>query len=161
MDFAKLLFSLRGRIGRRDFWLGWVILIIVQAVASAIGSAGASSDATTTGLVGIVALVILLPMLWAEICLLTKRLHDLGRSGWAIAVFVGFELLTLLLGFIADMIFQSSAPIYTAVMALILIACGAQIWVGAKKGQPGPNRFGDPPRKHDPFPAPEDPAESA
>jgi uncharacterized membrane protein YhaH (DUF805 family) len=91
MDMS-LFTSFEGRINRAKWWLGLVILIIVQwivwyVVASALGVGSltsgdpaqieqAMSDAWLP--IGIVALLLLYPSL----ALYTKRWHDRGKSGW-------------------------------------------------------------------------------
>ncbi len=67
MSLGNLLFSPFGRIGRGQFWGAWLGLSIFGAALGWIPLVGP--------VVGVVALYIL-------VCLFSKRLHDMGRSGW-------------------------------------------------------------------------------
>src|SRR6187399_1393789 len=67
MDWKSLFFSAEGRIGRQAFWIGWLVLLGIQVVAGWIPVVGHA--------LGLVAL-------FCWVCLCTKRLHDMGRSGW-------------------------------------------------------------------------------
>ena len=88
--------SFRGRIGRKVFWLGYVLpLMAVSIIASVLDVSfgfmpmgdAVPADATPMGPVsGLVSLLSIWPSLAGAI----KRLHDRDRSGWWIG---GFYLL--------------------------------------------------------------------
>jgi uncharacterized membrane protein YhaH (DUF805 family) len=67
MDWKSLFFSAEGRIGRQAFWIGWLMLLGAHVVA---------------GWIPVLGQVIGLAAIFAWVCLCTKRLHDMGRSGW-------------------------------------------------------------------------------
>ena len=67
MDWKSLFFSAEGRIGRQVFWIGWLMLLGAHVVA---------------GWIPLIGQVIALMAIFAWVCLCTKRLHDMGRSGW-------------------------------------------------------------------------------
>jgi uncharacterized membrane protein YhaH (DUF805 family) len=76
-NWLGLFLSPRGRIGRRSFWHGWLVLTLINvSLVSAIG--GVAKAVTPNSLIWLPPLVTLYP----TICLYSKRLHDLGRSGW-------------------------------------------------------------------------------
>jgi uncharacterized membrane protein YhaH (DUF805 family) len=91
MDMS-LFTSFEGRINRAKWWLGVVILIIVQGIvyyiiasAMGVGAIDTSNPAAMDefmskgGLpVGIAALILLYPSL----AVYAKRWHDRGKSGW-------------------------------------------------------------------------------
>ena len=98
-----------GRDTRQQYWMfvlfNFIIAVILMIIDSLIGTAGLLS--------GIFSLVNILP----SIAIATRRLHDIGKSGW-------WQLIVLvpIIGFI------------------VLI-----IWL-AKQGMEGANQFGDDPR---------------
>lgn len=65
--FGTLFFSPFGRIGRRDFWLAWLVIFAVNVVLTWIP---------------LIGLALWLAGLYATICIYSKRLHDMGRTGW-------------------------------------------------------------------------------
>jgi uncharacterized membrane protein YhaH (DUF805 family) len=86
MDLTTLLTSFEGRINRAKWWLGWLVMLILEAIAwiVAYAVAGFPTEANHPGLVafavihGIFGLVLLYMML----AIYTKRWHDRGKSGW-------------------------------------------------------------------------------
>jgi uncharacterized membrane protein YhaH (DUF805 family) len=146
MDWKSLFFAAEGRIGRQTFWVGWLMLLGVHVVA---------------GWIPLIGWALGLAALFASVCLYTKRLHDMGRSGW-------WQLLPILLGPV--LIFGSAMTIglgaifaeiingdpgYAALagvgglfvslaIALVTIV-GFTLWVGTAESQPGDNRYGEPP----------------
>lgn len=95
-----LLFNPNGRIAKRRFWQGVVLVTVVAVIKRGmeIKLAGAMG-----GLLGIVAMLVTLGLVYANICIFAKRFHDAGTSGWwIIAVWFGkfftFVLMFALLG---------------------------------------------------------------
>jgi uncharacterized membrane protein YhaH (DUF805 family) len=134
MDFRKLLLSPHGRIGRQSYWLSILFIVITGAITGALDAfvfGNVEGDGPLSRLLSIVSI-------YPAMCLQTKRLHDHGRSGW---------LQLLPLGAIA-----LSAPLLAAGVAgavgfvLIVLCVGGWmfIWLGFIKGQPGPNKYGEP-----------------
>lgn len=85
-DFGWLFFRFDGRIGREAYWLAlalvWVLLLAALGLmGDALGENGAGLPVIVLGIV----------VLWAEIALVVKRLHDRGLPGyWALIVLVPF-----------------------------------------------------------------------
>ena len=91
MDMS-LFTSFDGRINRAKWWLGLVVLLVVQWIvwyilATAMGVSAIDTNdpavmekfVTDAGVpVGIAALILIYPTL----ALYTKRWHDRGKSGW-------------------------------------------------------------------------------
>ncbi|WP_193177780.1 DUF805 domain-containing protein [Oricola nitratireducens] len=75
-----VLFGFRGRIGRKSFWLGALLMILIQAaVISRIVTI--PEDSPEIALWGLVLLAIWLASAWVALALAAKRLHDLGLPG--------------------------------------------------------------------------------
>lgn len=89
MDNLKpLLFSFDGRINRAKYWTGILIVlainIAVLAVATIIGLI--LGENIITMLIGIIALIIYIAMIWPSIALGVKRFHDRNKSGWWVLI---------------------------------------------------------------------------
>jgi len=114
MDFGKVLtkeflLSFEGRINRAQYW-AFVLLYFAGAIACAI----VDGILPTGGLIG---LLFALAALYPSICVLARRWHDRGKSGW-------WTLIALI-------------PLVGAIW--ILVECGCL------KGTDGPNAYGPDP----------------
>ncbi len=114
MDKFLELFSTQGRANRS--WYFWHILLDDLAIFTA--GVGLMVLAAVTGLPFLIlpAVGVLVAGAWAGICITIKRLHDLGRSGWHMLLFM--------------------IPLYNLYLGLVLLF---------KKGTDGPNDFGPDP----------------
>lgn len=154
-NWQTLFLSADGRIKRQDFWIGWLILfaaIFVMAFVPFLGQ------------------LFHLFSIYVTVCLYSKRLHDMGRSGWLQIAPWLIGLLCLLAGglFFGTAIFSAFMAMGTgspgpAAMAALLGSLGGfliflsvagvihlafLIWIGVTPGQVGENRYGP-----DPLPA--------
>ena len=93
MDWKYLFFNFDGRIDRRQWWVGAVILFVVSIVVSLLFGDG--------GLIGAIINVL---MVVAGLSLHVKRFHDRGKSGWWVLVFlipvIGFIWMIVEMGFL-------------------------------------------------------------
>lgn len=86
MTLQQWLFSIKGRIGRRDFWI-W-IAIWIAAMSALFTLAGSNLLNLQT------AAFILVCLLWPTAAVTIKRLHDRGKSGlWALLMILAWMLL--------------------------------------------------------------------
>ena len=154
-----------GRATRAEFWwwqvFGWIGGLIAGAIDASISSFPGPEFATFAPFGAIFGLAILLPGLAVQ----ARRLHDIGRTGWWILVWLGIYflgLLPLVVGGIITIvrIFSSDSgsagadpgsyiPLIVggAIMLLVFVAVTIWwiVWL-ARQGQTGPNRFGPDPR---------------
>lgn len=153
MDIGKLLFTFDGRIGRQQFWIGWLILFAAGFVLN-----------IALAFFPPLRFLVFLAMIYPKVCIYAKRLHDMGKTGWLVAipyvVFVG--CLTIGLGLfgagIISMVMMGdrAADDPAAVMALLgsmggffallslsgVVSLIFWLWAGCTPSQPGPNRYG-------------------
>ncbi|MCP4316883.1 MAG: DUF805 domain-containing protein [Hyphomicrobiales bacterium] len=118
-----LFFSPSGRIGRIQWWLGWLLPIAILAISLVLagGLVGENVEAIEAGapVNELIAVLIMFTFLstciWVNICLTVKRYHDRDKSAWWI-----FIVLVPVIG-----------PIWQ------IVECGFM------PGSPGGNNYGD------------------
>ena len=148
-DWQKLLFSFEGRTRRSHFWIGWLICLGVGVVA---------------GWIPILGGLISLALIWPQLAIAVKRLHDMGKTGWLVAIpwvanIVGVCVGVGILGVSAIMnqaaldredpaaIMALLGPAFGIVVLLLLVNLGFLLWIGVTDSQPGDNRFGPSPKE--------------
>ncbi len=147
MDFGNLFFSAYGRISRQEFWIAWVILLAVGIFAAFIPG---------------INLLVGLGSLYCGVCVRSKRLHDMGRSGWwqiiphvaklvVLVVLIYFGIAALVTGLSWDMVVHSvaAAGLVAGVIAMILtfvaagmVNLGFLLWIGISESDPYDNLYG-------------------
>lgn len=89
MDWRYLFLSIEGRISRKPFWLGIVVMIVISVVASVLdlilGMPRIGTSAMSAG-TGLISAVVSLIMIYPSIALSAKRWHDRGKSAWWILI---------------------------------------------------------------------------
>lgn len=118
MTLMEKLFSFKGRIRRRDYWLLNIASSIVFGVVILFSAMISESDGTTTLFGALLMIAASLAVIWIGFALLVKRWHDRDKSWFW--VFIAF--IPLIGGF------------------WVLIECGIL------DGTQGPNRFGPSPK---------------
>ena len=129
IGWTDLFWSASGRLARTPFLIACAILIALAALYEAwVGP-------TLHWLTGWLAYPALL---YAGACVLSKRLHDRGRSGWwaALVLFALVALWPTPHGF--------GAPLFS------LVLIWAAIELGVMQGEDGANRFGPSPLTEQP-----------
>lgn len=137
--FLWYFLSLRGRINRQEFRLGYLGLLATNVVLTSIvdyfvfyersGFAHVWDRAALGRALLFPLLFSTIILLWPFVAIFVKRLHDINLSGW-------WWFATLAVPFVAAGLHM--AP--TTVFIFVLVA------VGTLRGSDGPNRFGAPPR---------------
>jgi uncharacterized membrane protein YhaH (DUF805 family) len=81
------LFSLKGRVSRRVYWLATLFLIAVNSVL--VGQMMGADEASYHRIAAALFPVVLVITLFANMAVAVKRLHDVGYSGFlALTLFV-------------------------------------------------------------------------
>lgn len=149
MDWKTLFFSAEGRIGRSAFWIGWLMLLGVNVVA---------------GWIPLLGLLISLVSIYCNICVTSKRLHDMGRSGFlqvipmvlCTALVFGSIIMVAGPAVMAGVANADESAIQAAVIAGIggmllallaafVIGFGFLLWLGLSASVPGENKYGPAP----------------
>jgi uncharacterized membrane protein YhaH (DUF805 family) len=147
-DWQKLMFSFEGRTQRSHFWIGWLILLGAGVVA---------------GWLPIIGFLISIALIWPNLAIAVKRLHDMGHSGWLVLVPWVATLVLMVVAFSMmgmQAIMNSAAlenedpaailaligPAFGAFGLLFVINIGFLLWIGLVEGQRGDNRFGPNPK---------------
>ena len=113
IDVIKKYAVFDGRAARKEFWMFFLIHVIILTILSTIDSAMAGEGEMSSGVLGsIYSLIVLVPCLAVGV----RRLHDTGRSGW-----------NILLGFI---------PLIGAIILIVFYVLDSQ--PGANKYGPNP-----------------------
>ncbi|WP_420391557.1 DUF805 domain-containing protein [Acuticoccus sp.] len=96
---AWALLALDGRINREVFWLGNIFCAALAiAVARTELLIVVSPETGAVSTVNPLALGVFAVLVWTEVALVVKRLHDRGLTGW-IALFLPIPVLSII-GFI-------------------------------------------------------------
>ncbi len=120
-DWIQLFFSSTGRLQRAPFLVASAVLIGLLALYDG------AANAVVHWLTGWFVYPVLI---FSAACVLSKRLHDRGRSGWWSAL--------LLLAFSA--VWPSPHGFFAFLFCAIVV--WAVIDLGVMRGEQGPNRFG-------------------
>jgi len=153
MDNIKaLLTTTEGRIGRQQWWIGIVVLIVISIVASIVLSILSFGNATVMAWFG---LLINLALIWPSYCVGVKRRHDRDNNGTDLKILIaGSVLLNLLTATgigssMTDMggVMMPVPSIWLGALNLIfaIFAIYMLVQLGFLKGTTGPNSYGPDP----------------
>lgn len=147
-DWQHALFSFEGRLRRSHFWIAWLILLGLGVV---------------TGWFPIIGGIIALLLIWPNLAIGVKRLHDMGLTGWlivtpwalniigtiAMIASIGIQAITNSAALEAEdpaAILALLAPVFGWLGLLLLANFGFLLWIGLAGGTRGPNRYGEDPK---------------
>ena len=121
MDWSELFFTAGGRAPRGPSLIAAALLLAIAVLYEAI---------VGPSLHWITGFFVYLPLFYCGACVLSKRLHDRGRSGWWAAL--------ILVAVVA--IWPRPDNFFDFLFAVVLVwAC---VELGAMPGEAGTNRFG-------------------
>jgi uncharacterized membrane protein YhaH (DUF805 family) len=120
MTVGQALFSFRGRMRRKDYWLKGFLVLLPVGIFNNILAYGVDNEGAH-----MLALIIGVVSIWPGLALVVKRLHDHNHSGW----------------FAATMLI----PLANIVFSIWILV---DVWF--LRGTVGPNRFGDDPAQEQP-----------
>ena len=130
MTLQQWMFSIKGRIGRRDFWIWMAIWVLAMSVLFTLAGTNLLNVQT--------AAFILVCLLWPTAAVTIKRLHDRGKSGiWALLMILAWMLLAgnwSVLPGVWQWVVGRFVP--TLIIVMMFIDLGAFV------GTQGANKFG-------------------
>jgi len=137
MDWHYLFISLNGRINRKPYWIGTILLAVAGFLIQYF---------TLLTLGPLAALVIGLICLYPSFALMLKRAHDRNRPTWLIAIFFGLMAAATLVR-PDDIDNMTEAPTSFMLVAIpwILLSLFFLVDLGFLRGTQGPNRYGPDP----------------
>ena len=149
-DFKSAMLSFEGRLRRSHFWIGVLIIFGANVVL---------------GWIPIIGLLVTLALIWSNVAISVKRLHDMGKSGWFVLApyVIGFGLtiigVVMMFGGIAASgmsdgyndgnpaaFFALMGPAFGLFAIAGLVSLAFLLWIGLTDSQPGDNRFGPNPK---------------
>jgi len=160
MSWVGSIFRFKGRIGRKQFWLGAIALfiasIVLMLLLSALGlsvtntisgkitlddgSPGGAFERTTVTLTPLGGLIHFVLLAWPVTGLMIVRRHDRGSQGIAVYVLMSLGLALQLARFGGERLLTQSFGVTFSLFALaMLIICGFL------KGTKGDNAYGPDP----------------
>lgn len=125
IDWVELFFSSTGRVARTPFLIAAAVLIAIAMVYETFGL----TVHLLTGWVVYPALI------FTTACVLSKRLHDRGRSGWLAAIII------------LALIVVWPVPAGFLDFAFALVIVWAAVELGVMGSEQGANRYGPNPMK--------------
>lgn len=143
-NWRGLFLDASGRVGQRDYWIGIGILFAANLVLSWIP---------------LIGVVVSLAATYAGICVSSKRLHDMGRSGWLAAIPFGIYVAATVLSAVS-FLGAMGATAYNNHMGIlagfgmlgllwtlaVILNIAFVIWLGVTAGQPEDNVYGPVPQ---------------
>ena len=145
MNFGNLYTSFAGRIGRKQFWIGFVPLVVVMVVILFLSLYAVGE--TDQWVFRLNKFIVMLIFMYPLMALGVKRLHDRGRPGYAVLVFFIPWLLhqiTNLLEITGDFTSLNSLDLVFH-MVNLLISIWFFVDLGILRGQRNTNQYGPDP----------------
>jgi uncharacterized membrane protein YhaH (DUF805 family) len=146
MRWVHALAGFRGRLRRRDFWIGLGLLLLIL-IALSFGFAGLMRPTGATELERAAAWVALVILVWVSAALIVKRLHDRDKSALWYPLFGLAPALCYHLG----VVYSSNISNVLSRAQRFFWLLGAALWVwalielGFLPGTRGPNHYGPDP----------------
>ena len=147
MSIANLFLSLEGRISRQPFWLGMLLLAVINTALDWIFGVPFLPDNPPELRVRIIEFVIDAIFLYPTVALTVKRLHDRNQSGayaWALVAIVVIGMVMSLLG-LGDDPSQMTFLNWILAAFVLVVALAFLVELGFRRGTPGANRYGPDP----------------
>jgi uncharacterized membrane protein YhaH (DUF805 family) len=144
--------NLRGRIGRKTFWIASIIVVVVElvmaTVATAITQKFVNETASHTA-----ADVVMFLFLFPQFVIAVKRAHDRNISTWIVSVWLVLLAITDVLDLFdwlptrinLNIFSPENLLLYAYTMIAGIVSLALLIELGFRRGTSGPNRYGPDP----------------
>lgn len=143
VDWRHAFLAMEGRLGRRDYWICYLALVPISVLTVLLVESllGASPKDAPFDVKQKAALCSFLITLYPRIAILLKRLHDFGWTGWWV---LPMAMIGLLQAGTVPSLDSSVAAERHAAWFLCGVVWMIVVFVGARAGNPGVNRYGPP-----------------
>jgi uncharacterized membrane protein YhaH (DUF805 family) len=147
-SWPQILFSFKGRLSRMPFLIGLFFLVILVvalegSIMFALTSISKGAEAPTEEVTKQLAsfedrlwVILAISVWWPSWALILKRLHDLGHGWKALLLFVGLDVLSVIVNLLGYKEIDTQVTLFSLGLAVML---------GAIKGTTGSNRYGPDP----------------
>lgn len=145
MNFGNLYNSFEGRIGRKQFWIGFIPLVLVGAGILFLSLYAVGED--NLWVFRLNKFIIMLIFMYPLMALGVKRLHDRGKHGYAVWIF----FIPWFLHQITNLLEITGDPLTLNSLDLIFISINLAItlWflvdLGVMRGERNTNQYGPDP----------------
>lgn len=151
----KRTFDFKGRSRRREY--GWFILLsgLLFTVIGQILNSVPSNDESLNIIIGIFSIMLNIAFYLSYTSLITRRLHDLGHSGWWQLLPIGLLILSGIIFFFFGTSMGNSSyqmGIDSPLLSILVILCFLFIFIFYygyllfKSGNQGENKYGKAPK---------------
>ena len=147
-DIMTALFSFKGRLRRRDFWISWAILFVVGLILNFVPK--------VSFLLGLAVMVLHLAVGF-------KRFHDMGKPGWLVVIpwalwYASLAMLVSAFGLSVlsdpnamqsmdpELLLATGGAAFGLMFLAGLVSFGFWMWLGFGGSQPGANKYGPNPK---------------
>lgn len=155
MNLKHLFFETDGRIGRKQFWIGTLIMVVAVIIIAILGSSLVFGGGAPSG---VFSLIVFLVFAYPAYCLYIKRLHDRENSGLPLIIYLALTFIATLLSLGIPtpdltnpeaLVAFTNSPIFWVLQILNIVIAGFAIYLlvicGFLKGTSGPNIYGPDP----------------
>ena len=139
MDWAYLLNSFHGRIGRQTFWIGMLVVIVANFLACYVAERFGGDRPSA---------IVDLAFTYPEFAVAVKRVHDRDLPVWLLGVFYAANALLDLFTVVGwDSGGADNPSILSMVVTIpfLVLLLALIIELGFRRGTPGPNQYGPDP----------------
>jgi uncharacterized membrane protein YhaH (DUF805 family) len=141
MSMMQLLFSFRGRLNRKRYWMTVIVTmaVIILLLLLALGMIR-EQRFEFAALTVLILFILYIPLIWIGLAIGAKRLHDRNKSAWWLLVF--YALPGILSG-------AGNQMDDVAFLILHVVSFAITVWafveLGCLRGTRATNRFGPDP----------------
>jgi len=141
MSMKQLLFSFRGRLNRKRYWMTVIVTMAVIILLLLLALVMMREQRFEFAALTVVILLLLyIPLIWIGLAIGAKRLHDRDKSAWWLLVFYVLPGILSSLGNQMDDL---------GFLILHVVSFAITVWafveLGCLRGALGPNQYGPDP----------------
>ena len=82
MDYQTLFLSAQGRLNRKAYWIGAVIIFVADVILTLLGLAAREH----IGILYWIFTLLTIALIYPGLCIAIKRFHDRDKSGWWVLI---------------------------------------------------------------------------